>query len=278
MKIQYLGTGAAEGIPALFCECDVCKMSRKIGGRSIRTRSQALIDDRLLIDFPPDTYFHFIKYNIPMSKIKNCIVTHSHPDHLYTSDIKLRKKGYAHVDRKQPPLKFYSAEAGYKNILSAKESGKISDEEITVDRITPFETYKIDGYEITPLPANHSVYTSPVIYLIEKEGKSILYSHDTAEFPDETAEFLKKYKKPLGLVSLDCTHANTFLKKNGHLNLRECASIKKDFIKWGTADDNTVFVLNHFSHNGKDVFYDDFVRIASEDGFEVSYDGLTICI
>ena len=105
-----------------------------------------------------------------------------------------------------------------------------------------------------------------------------MYSHDTAEFPDETAEFLKKYKKPLGLVSLDCTHANTFLKKNGHLNLRECASIKKDFIKWGTADDNTVFVLNHFSHNGKDVFYDDFVRIASEDGFEVSYDGLTICI
>ena len=25
MKIQYLGTGAAEGVPALFCNCAYCK-------------------------------------------------------------------------------------------------------------------------------------------------------------------------------------------------------------------------------------------------------------
>ena len=28
MKIAYLGTSAAEGIPALFCHCDVCKYAR----------------------------------------------------------------------------------------------------------------------------------------------------------------------------------------------------------------------------------------------------------
>ena len=31
MKIQYLGTGAAEGIPAIFCECDTCKKARELG-------------------------------------------------------------------------------------------------------------------------------------------------------------------------------------------------------------------------------------------------------
>ena len=56
MKLKYLGTAAAEGIPVLFCDCDVCKKSMQLGGRNIRTRSQAIIDNTLLIDFPPDTY------------------------------------------------------------------------------------------------------------------------------------------------------------------------------------------------------------------------------
>ena len=56
MKFRFLGTAAAEGIPALFCECAVCKEAREKGGRHIRTRSQALIDDDLLIDFNADSY------------------------------------------------------------------------------------------------------------------------------------------------------------------------------------------------------------------------------
>lgn len=60
MKIQYLGTAAAEGIPAIFCECDTCKKARSLGGRNIRTRSQAIIDENVLIDFPADTYMHFL--------------------------------------------------------------------------------------------------------------------------------------------------------------------------------------------------------------------------
>lgn len=48
MKLQYLGTAAAEGWPALFCECDHCKRAKEAGGRNIRTRSQAVIDDTLM--------------------------------------------------------------------------------------------------------------------------------------------------------------------------------------------------------------------------------------
>ena len=55
MKFRFLGTCAAEGIPALWCRCDNCRRSRELGGRALRTRSQALIDDTLLIDFPSDT-------------------------------------------------------------------------------------------------------------------------------------------------------------------------------------------------------------------------------
>ena len=44
----------------------------------------------------------------------------------------------------------------------------------------------------------------------------------------------------------------------------------------GVADDNTVFVLNHFSHNGGKVTYDEFVKIAAEQDFEISYDGMEV--
>ena len=58
MKFRYLGTAAAEGWPAVFCNCDHCHRAKKAGGRNIRTRSQALINDDLLIDFPSDSYHH----------------------------------------------------------------------------------------------------------------------------------------------------------------------------------------------------------------------------
>ncbi len=33
MKLKYLGTAAAEGIPALFCRCEMCAYARKAGGK-----------------------------------------------------------------------------------------------------------------------------------------------------------------------------------------------------------------------------------------------------
>ena len=58
MKITYYGTSASEAWPALFCECEACRLARKYGGKNVRSRSQTLIDDTLLLDFPPDTNYH----------------------------------------------------------------------------------------------------------------------------------------------------------------------------------------------------------------------------
>ena len=50
MKIKYVGTEEVEGVIAIFCRCEVCRKSKAAGGRNIRTRSQSIIDDRLLLD------------------------------------------------------------------------------------------------------------------------------------------------------------------------------------------------------------------------------------
>ena len=50
MKLQYLGTAAAECWPAIFCECPACLEAARRGGKNIRHRSGAIVDDRVLID------------------------------------------------------------------------------------------------------------------------------------------------------------------------------------------------------------------------------------
>ncbi len=272
MKLQYLGTAAAEGIPALFCECEICKRAKKAGGKEIRTRSQALIDDKILIDFPADTYMHFLKYDIPLATVKTCLITHSHLDHLYPQELEMRKRGFSHINN-QTPLTFFADVAGYDSIYHVKVTKNIADDEIAVRKIKVFEPFTVEGYQITALRAAHDPASSPVVYLIEKDGKSIFYSNDTSEYPDESMAYLKKLTRPIDLISLDCTEACNDATYIGHLTLNRCIKLKENLLDVGAADKNTVFVLNHFSHNGRHVIYEEFTKIAAKYGFDVSYDG-----
>ena len=276
MKIQYLGTAAAEGVPGIFCDCENCKRSKELGGKNIRTRSQAIIDDRLLIDFPADTYMNYLKWNIPLDKIRTCIITHSHMDHLYPVEIEMRITGYAHISSGEP-ITFYSAESGYEMLKSVIEKYNISEKDVKIKLVKPFEPFEAEGYRITPVKATHDEKSTPVIYAIEKSGKSLLYANDTSELCDESMRCLKNFDKPFDVISLDCTEANhPTVPYVGHLNLNKCESVREEFKKDGIADEKTLFVLNHFSHNGKDVVYDDFVKIAAGKGFITSYDGMTL--
>lgn len=276
MKIQYLGTAAAEGIPAIFCECEACKKARKLGGKNIRTRSQAIIDDTLLIDFPADTYMHCLQYNIPLYKIKTCIITHSHSDHLYPTDVEMRKDAFAHTSSDEP-LTFYADESGYKMLCGVIERYSISEKDARAVLIKPCETFFAEGYKITPIRATHDPSSTPVVYAIEKDGKSIFYAHDTSELCKESMDWLKTLSKPFDLVSLDCTQANDpEVPYVGHMNLKKCVLMRDEFISLGITDKNTVFVANHFSHNGANSVYDEFVKIAEKEGFLTSYDGMEI--
>lgn len=274
MKFKYLGTAAAEGIPALFCDCDVCQKSMKLGGKNIRTRSQAIIDNTLLIDFPPDTYWHFITNNLPMDKIENCLITHAHQDHLYAEDIVMRKKGFASFKKEKPPLNFYAWQAGCRKINAQIRKHNLT--EATTNLVKPGDVFNVDGYTVTALKAAHAISTSPLVYIIEKDGKSVFYANDTSDFPKKSWDVLKKYGKPIDLISLDCTEPTKDINYVGHMNLKRCIEMREKLKSIGVADENTIFVLHHFSHNGGEVVYDDFVKIAANEGFLVSYDGMEI--
>ena len=87
MKFTYLGTAAAEGIPALFCECDICRYAARQGGRNLRMRSSAMIDDTLMIDFTPDMLAEKMKYSLDLARLSAIFFTHSHIDHLASKEL-----------------------------------------------------------------------------------------------------------------------------------------------------------------------------------------------
>ena len=60
-KLRILGTAAAEGLPALFCQCELCTEARKRGGKDLRTRTSMMIGDTFKVDFPPDSYYHMLR-------------------------------------------------------------------------------------------------------------------------------------------------------------------------------------------------------------------------
>lgn len=276
MKLQFLGTAAFEGIPALFCDCEDCTQARRRGGKNIRTRTQAIVDDTLLIDFPADTYYHFLKYGLDMVHIQSCIITHSHSDHFYPEDIMARLKGFSNIKHNQP-LNIYSGRDGYEKMVAEMERLHASENDVKPIFIKPFQPFETQGFTVTALNATHSADTSPYIYLIEKDGKAMLYSHDSDDYPSDTWEYLQNLKnKTIHLVSFDCTNCeneNTYV---GHMGIPACKRAREKMIDMGIVNQNTKYILNHFSHNGLHSLYDDIIKTAEQEEFEVSYDGMTV--
>ena len=274
LKITYLGTGAAEGIPAVFCHCNICKYARTYKGKNIKTRSQSLIDDNLLIDFGPDTYMHSLRYEIELANIGHCLITHTHDDHLYVNDLKARRRSRANLTPGTPPLHVYGSR-GIEEELSPDENGFITkDKSVQFHKLTAENTYCILDYEVTPLHATHGS-NEPFIYAIRKEGKTILYGHDTDCFAEDTWVFLKNNKMYFDLVSLDCTEGKKHIDYPGHMNFERMVILCNRMHDERIIDDKTIIVANHISHNGL-VSHDEAESIGESLGFIVAFDGLEI--
>lgn len=272
MKLRYLGTAAAEGIPALFCACERCKRARELGGKNIRTRSQALLDDTLLIDYPPDSFAHMRDYGIDLSEIHDCVITHAHEDHLYPLDFEYLQWGFSHPIEGGRGFTVYGSEDVMAEMAKRPEKTR---EYLHGQYLAPYTPTDVNGYTVTALKAYHGT-EHPYIYQISRDGKNLLYAHDTDIFPEETWDYLIARGEKFGLVSLDCTAGSTVIRYHGHMCLSRNIEVRDRMAANGLCDEKTKFVLNHFSHNGANACYDDMVPIAAAEGFLVSCDGMEI--
>lgn len=283
MELLFMGTAAAEGIPAMFCDCKACREARKAGGHELRTRSGALLDGVLKLDFGPDTLIQCMNNGLAISGIHSVLITHSHEDHFTFNEIWHRTPPSAHIDDG-------SVMTVYGNAAVGEQFSKRKTPLLAFRQLKAFETVMIEGYAVTPLEAVHcrndnkyeaypvifegqtvNRHEEAFIYLIEKDGKSLLYAHDSDEYTAADMDFLKGRR--LDLVSMDCTNGSLQKDYIGHMGAADNLRMREKLLANGAADEHTIFVANHFSHNG-------YVPEAEMEkllpGFKISYDGMKI--
>lgn len=273
MKLRYLGTAAAEGIPALFCCCDVCRRSKAAGGPNVRTRSQAIVDDTLLIDFPPDTYQHVLYHGLDLMRVQDCLLTHSHGDHLYATDITMRRKGFAHFEGDRPfPLTFHASAKTCDALTWQLGDAMLESCHVRLHVVEAFQPFAVGRYRVTAFTADHDESTGPFFYAVGDGDRTLLYANDTGFFPDATWDYLREARPRFDFVSLDCTGALQAYRR-GHMSVPVGLELRDKLLELGCADAATRWCYHHFSHNGL-ATHDDLIPVAREKGFLVSYDGM----
>ena len=269
MKLTYLGTAAAEGFPAVFCNCEFCRYARKTMGKNIRTRSQSIINGDLLLDLPADTYHHFLSNGIEGDRIKYLFVTHAHQDHFYPDELCMHDSWYAHELR-----------ADRLDVFSGESVGKIFNDCDSISKnvffnpIKAFETVEAGEYKVTALPARHMPQTDALFYIIEQKGKTLLYAHDTGYFFDEVLEYIEKEKLFFDCISFDCTNVSLpSSDKGGHMGIYNILRLDKRLEEIGASSIRTMKIINHFSHNGNPLQHILEEKV-SPFGWLVAYDGM----
>lgn len=271
MVIRYQGTGAYEGIPALFCRCDTCRAARAAGRQEIRSRSGALVDGVLKLDFPPDSYWQMLRDGLDFTALQGVLITHTHTDHYAVWDLMTRLPHYANPDGSAALPIVGNEKCG--ELLRAELVKKHEPDgggRLTFLRAMPFTPVKLGAYTVTAVRANHKPSEEALNYVVEKDGKRLLYAHDSGEFLPETLEFLAGMA--LDFVSMDCTSG---LRDTGdhHMGLPNCRRMREKLVALGAAKPDAFFALSHVSHNSH-VSHAQLLQAA--DGFLVAHDGMEI--
>lgn len=274
MKIKFMGTAAGEGWPGLFCKCDCCQKAWELGGKNIRKRTCTMIDENILIDFGPDMLSHVHNHKLSLTDLDAIIITHSHEDHLYPSDLSLARAPFGYFKRNTKIMV-----CGNNTVSDIYTSIVGENENLEFRAIKPFEAFATGKYKIHPLLAQHGYdYEDAIIYAVESGGKTFLNGNDTNYFPEETWEYFKGMK--FDAIALDtnngASHADA-IGKPGHMNIEMVKKVKERLLKMGCADESTTFVMNHFSHNGG-LMHHELEKIGEEFGYEIAYDGFEISI
>ena len=276
MEILFLGTAAAEGIPALFCRCETCAVARKRGGKDIRSRTGFLINRHLMIDITPDIMMHQRLYDLDLAAVDTLCITHSHTDHLNDADLCFRStKNYAVIPGEKP-LNVYANKKSCEVIRNCMVFDFNSDEDfsLNINEIASGSVIQSAELSVTALDSYHDTRENCLFYLVTEGEKTFLQINDSAlpkeDFEPALARALEG--RELGLVSMDCTLCRREGTVN-HMGIADNIQVKKRLLAAGLADEKTLFFSNHFSHCGH-MNHNELQEALAPHGIAPAYDGM----
>ena len=282
MKILVLGTAAATAMPLAFCRCPVCREARRLGGKDIRKRSSALINDELLIDLGPDSVTACAMYGADISGVKYLLQTHPHSDHFDAGHFVTRMSGYAtkgleHLDIvcSEGTAKIMDEMIRANEDMSLFNDGDMADVNCSLRLIRHDEALDIGGYRVTAIDSLHDPRAEAMIYLITgPDGRTLLYALDLLRFSKEAWDILSGRR--LDAVFIDMTYGEGF-NAGGHPD----AGIVREYVKRmrerGMTGEDTPVYTSHISHEGNST-HEEMEKTAVRDCYHIAYDGMTLTI
>lgn len=276
MKLTFLGTAAAEGVPAVFCNCPTCRNAKEKGGKDIRTRSQILIDGDILFDFPMDTYFHMLKYRLDLSAVKHVLITHAHMDHCYPQEFCMRGAPFAHgLTEKEVTVYCDKTVCEVFKVDTSREMRPEIASAINVRVLSPYEAVQADDAAFIALPAEHTVGEDCLCYYVERGGVGALLLNDTGVLDTEVYERLAAFGKKVDIAVLDCTYGFKRHGKGRHMGLLDIVDQVELMKRAEILKKSALIVATHFSHNSE-LDYEGMAKAAEKYGITVAYDGLEL--
>ncbi len=274
MKIQVLGTAAAECWPGIFCNDEFCRKIRKVKGKNIRSRAQLIVDDVHVIDFGYDNFYHSVKFDIDFSKIRDIFITHSHDDHYFPHELKYASQGRCAYNTEHTPITLYGNETVINMALPYIKNGGVA--VCTLHSFKPITTK--DGYIFTPILAEHDDEGEEMLnYIFEHDGKRVLYISDSGLYRrEETWDYISQYK--YDCVISECTLTLADWEPIGHQTYKGVLRLKEKLLGFGSIKEDTPFYITHITHFLHNMLHEEWVEYASKDNIQVCYDGIEINI
>ncbi len=282
MNLTFLGTAAANAYPEAFCRCHNCDRARSLGGRSLRKRSAALINDDLLIDLGPDIQTASFLHGRPLTGVRYCLQTHAHADHLDTSHFLSRSPEFGVVGA--PRLHFYASSATLKRAASALERdlapASLLDPEagerlnLEIHPVEALQSFAAGPYRVTAFPASHDPSVEPLLYTVERDGRCIFYGTDTAALPEATWQAFHQRRLRFDVVILDHTYGPDE-EGSDHLSAQQFIEHVTRMRQEGLLVEGARVFATHVAHAGNPV-HPELADYAAQHGYEVAYDGLRV--
>ena len=282
-EIQILGSSAAEGIPAVFCNCRVCRYAWENGGKDVRMRTCYKLNDHVRIDYGPDSLAQEFKYKLHSENLKHLFISHNHEDHWVMNHMIYRMPGFSVVDEDNI-LNIYGNEGVIRALYKFLWGKLYYTGDLKKFRINPvvLETFKPvileeEDMEFWPMKADHMVGFAgefPQFYVFRSGSSWAMIAHDTGYFREETWQFLEEKKFKFDLVISDCS-GGIGDSERVHMAGKWVVKAKELLEKIGSVTASTQYYINHISHNGK-ATHAELEAYYNPHGIQVGYDGLII--
>ena len=254
MRIRFLGTGGAEGIPAIGCSCAHCTRAAQEGGRLLRKRTAVLFSlpgYELLVDTPPDIR-ELLDIN-GVRKIHGIFLTHEHTDH--TGGLEEFLYWGEGVD-------LFAEPRVYRRLMRNGRGKRMADVAFHLV-VRPGTAVRFNDFSFIPFEVQHSV---PCFGLaIYEGGRRVVHVTDSGRR-------LSNYARCLigGADALIVNTPSFEPVEAAHLSVEEAIALQKEM---GV----NRLILTHIAHHNRP--QDELeAYVAQFEGVTVAYDGLTIDI